>query len=152
MATESFDAHDDVVDAVGHATTSLQRTASEPKGLRGWLLGFLLTLAAAIVVYSVLAYILLSVMGLFSLFGLIGLTQVIVPGLALYALLLKRREGIAIARAFLILNAFYWVFWCWVVGTIVPGLTLASIYGIGSWLYLDLSKRVKNTFGPDQIC
>lgn len=131
--------HDDLVDALAFAIPV------KLKGIRGWLLGFVLTLLLAAYLYggallhvimdaspNPISVILLSFMTCVSL-------------VAAVLLCAKAPEGIIVSRVFMVVNAIIWVFGTVENPILAPCGFLALTHGIAGWLYLRNSVRVKNT-------
>lgn len=121
-----------------------------PKGLRGWFFGFMLTMVFSAWFYAdsfikaVRAYQHGDGIGVTIALALV-LTLALAPAGAVISFFLKSRDGITFSKIFLVLNPLAWWFVTWFIPVGFAFALIATVHSLGSWIYLDNSKRVHNT-------
>lgn len=132
--------HDDAGDAA-----AFEMFDDKPKGVRGWLLGFVLTLFFAAYLYG--GALLHTIVDVFpNPLSVILLSFMTCASLAAAILLCaKIPESIIMSRIFMVANALIWVLGTVKNPILAPGGFVALVHGTAGWLYLRNSIRVKNT-------
>jgi len=140
---------DDMVDATASSVKTLTQPETHPKGFSGWLLGFLASMLVPISFYATLSLWTLQDGGLSTmpLFTFAVLALFLTATVAFGLMLAKNPEGIAASKSFFVLNVCAWLAWSILGKTVAPALVAATLHGIGSWIYLSRSARVRNTYG-----
>jgi hypothetical protein len=135
--------HDDKMDAAAF-TAGAARAALT--GIRGWLLGYILSLGAAAYIYGRGVIDGIQDPGLHGLpLDIVG-TLFILAIAAMSLMATKNRLGIFLSKIFIAGNAILFVLGALMYSALIPVAFIAVLWGGISWLYLTLSKRVRNTY------
>jgi len=130
---------DDRVDAVRYTLNI------KPVGIGGWLLGYILSLVAAVAIYG--RALLNGVADReASIVGLLIVSTIFASAVvAVIMLLSKCKLGVTVAKVFHILNFLVWLAGAWLFDVLIPIAMMALLWAVISWWYLNVSVRVKNT-------
>lgn len=135
--------HDDKLDAASFALGARRAALT---GIRGWLLGYILSLGAAAYVYGrgVIDGIQDPNLHGFPL-TIVGILFILAVA-ALSLMVSKNRIGIAVSKVFMTGNALIFTLTAMLYSALIPLALIAVFWGSTSWLYLTFSKRVRNTY------
>ena len=128
--------------------TKFMTTEDGPKGIGGWLLGFILSLVPYVFYYA---------LGFFfsflnnwwvdmPLFALAILSLLLLCILSIVFLLAKHADALLLTKIFIVANAAFWETLALTAGRLSIGLLIVLAHSVGSGIYLIKSQRVCNTY------
>jgi hypothetical protein len=127
----------------------LETVDLEPKGIGGWLAVFIASLIVLGTIYSCAFWTGVTDADFkgFWFFLLLFFIMAILAFLSAYQLIFHQRSGVIFSKILISANFVLWVTMIPLIPEIVLLAIVAFVYAVISWLYLDSSKRVRNTYG-----